>query len=364
MADFSADLVKYLSRGSDFEFHLATFPDASSYAGEGSNFRVERVLRMDMTGAEVASTLAGMAPSLLHVQISTYLYPCSFDTFPIFLKHGFPLVTTAHDAPGVREFKMVPQLFPLYRRSKAIITHSRWVARALVNFNGVNRRKIHVIPHGVDLSTFSPTVSPEAFYRHYGLEPGPFNVMQFGFVGSNKGTELLFEAVRRISQARLKNMRLIIAGGPRTESARAYESHLHDLSHEMGIDDSTFFTGYVPPSILGNAFSAADLVVLPYLSASQSGPLHRGLAAGKAMIVSDLPSFLEVITDQYNGYVVKRGDLQALTEAIERLEENDELRRGLGAAARRYAEANLDWSRVAELTRLTYREVLESVPAA
>src|SRR4029077_14245081 len=89
---------------------------------------------------------------------------------------------------------------------------------------------------------------------------------------------------------------------------------------------------------LAQLFLDADLVVLPYTEASQSGVLNVAAAFGKPMIVTDVGELAATVEPWRMGLVVQAGDSAGLRAAIVRLAENPGLRAELGKNARAWAE--------------------------
>jgi glycosyltransferase involved in cell wall biosynthesis len=87
-------------------------------------------------------------------------------------------------------------------------------------------------------------------------------------------------------------------------------------------------------------FLDADLVVLPYREASQSGVIPVAATFGKPVVVTDVGELRATVTRQGLGLVVPAGDPQSLADAIATMASNADLRRQCGDSA-------LDWSDLA-----------------
>ena len=81
--------------------------------------------------------------------------------------------------------------------------------------------------------------------------------------------------------------------------------------------------GYVPDDEVEKYFAACDLVVLPYLSATQSGIVQIAYGFEKPVVVTDVGGLPEVVTNGKTGYVVKSADTNALVSAIIKYFEED-----------------------------------------
>ena len=362
VADYTEELMGRLSAHDPKRYALLTFKEdvGSHRSGSGARpFPLYNELSMRDFGWKVAKAANRRNPRVLHVQSTTFIYPRAFLTFPFFLKKKLALVVTAHDAPGLRQFHTLPFLIPLYSRARVIITLSHSVARSVRSLPFVNPNKVVVLHHGVDTQRFSPEVSPERFLAHYRLLKGPFTFMQPGFVGQGKGQDVLLRAFGRLKKRfPSADFRLVIAGGTRTTAGNRYAKSLSKLRDLLGLEREVVTTGYVPWSLLPSALAAADVLVFPYLGASQSGPLHRGLAMGKPIIVSDVPSFLEVVSDGETGVVVPKGRVQALSEAMGELFTDAAMRDRIGKGARSLALSSLDWEKDAARESEVYSSII------
>jgi glycosyltransferase involved in cell wall biosynthesis len=114
---------------------------------------------------------------------------------------------------------------------------------------------------------------------------------------------------------------------------------------------------FVADEELPSYFERADLVVLPYLDADQSGVLYTALAFGKPLLLSDVGGFPE-LADTGAARIVPRGDAAALGQALrELLGEHDTLRR-MAAAASAAARGRYSWPRIADAHLALYERLL------
>jgi glycosyltransferase involved in cell wall biosynthesis len=110
------------------------------------------------------------------------------------------------------------------------------------------------------------------------------------------------------------------------------------------------FTGLVPPAEVAPLLRRATILVLPnpasVISTRHTSPLKlfEYMAAGRAIVASDLPSIREVLEDGANALLVPPGDAVALAAAISRLASQRELAASLSRAAFEGA-AEYSWDR-------------------
>jgi len=133
----------------------------------------------------------------------------------------------------------------------------------------------------------------------------------FGFVREYKGLHVLLEAMPEIADA-LPDVHLVVAGEPYDDAAR-YRA----LIERHGLQDRvTWHDEYVPSEAVPQYFGAADLVVQPYVSATQSGVAQIATHFEVPMVVTDVGGLAEDVPDEEAGFVVPPEDPPALAEAV------------------------------------------------
>jgi glycosyltransferase involved in cell wall biosynthesis len=156
-------------------------------------------------------------------------------------------------------------------------------------------------------------------------------ILFFGFIRPYKGLEDLLRALPLILQQR--HITLLVVG-EFWQGRAAFTKQIHALhiEHAVRIVDR-----YVPNEEVGLYFSAADLVILPYVSGTGSGIVQIAYGLEKPVVATRVGSLPEVVEDGRTGYLVDPGDPQALADAVLRffLEEKthefvDNIRRARG----------------------------------
>jgi glycosyltransferase involved in cell wall biosynthesis len=173
-----------------------------------------------------------------------------------------------------------------------------------------------LLPHAQAVRTVLPLydtyqweVMEEAAAKAALALAGPV-VLFFGFVRKYKGLEYLIRALPEV----LRNLpaQLLIVG----EFWEDRDAHLQ-LIEELGLQQHvTVVDRYVPNEEIGLYFSAADVVVLPYVDATQSAVVSLAYAFDKPVITTDVGGLPEVVTDGETGFVVPPRDQAALAAAI------------------------------------------------
>jgi glycosyltransferase involved in cell wall biosynthesis len=236
-----------------------------------------------------------------------------------------------------------------YDRMDALIALSEYGAAKLRDQAGVRDDRVRVIPHGpLDFATRIPEPAPLPAELNGNGRPV---VLFFGIVRTYKGVDVLLDAFRELGRT---DAELWIVG-------RILDVDAAELAERARRASGTvrFVSRFVDDREIPALFERADMVVLPYREAEQSGVLYLALAFGKAIVMSTVGGFPEV-AGHGAGRLVPPGDSRALATAIGDLLERPEERTRLEAAARSAAAGPYSWERIAEAHVSLYRELLGS----
>ena len=154
------------------------------------------------------------------------------------------------------------------------------------------------------------TFSPHPIYDHYGermtkkeaclalgLDEKKDYMLFFGLVRAYKGLDLLLDAFGMVKE-HLPNLQLIIAG----EFYEHEEKYRAQIAR-FGLDERVIVRNeFVPDSDLRKYFGAADLIVQPYKTATQSGVTQVAFHFEKPMLVTNVGGLGEIVHDRKMGY--------------------------------------------------------------
>lgn len=241
-----------------------------------------------------------------------------------------PLVTTVHDVvthPGDRETGVLPGWATslIVRQSDDIFVHGQALKQSAARRFAKRVDRIHVVPHPA-IPRYSELAKAEGMVRSEAA--GGFNLLFFGRIFAYKGLGDLVGA-EAILGDRIPGLRMVIAGrgdDPWTLGERMGKPSRYDVRHRF-IDDAE----------VAQAFLDADLVVLPYTEASQSGVLNIAASFGKPVVVTDVGELRSTVEDARIGLVVPPSDPAALAQAILALAQEGQLREELGRNALAWA---------------------------
>ncbi|MFJ9771565.1 glycosyltransferase family 4 protein [Kitasatospora sp. NPDC101157] len=202
------------------------------------------------------------------------------------------------------------------------------------------------LPPGVDESTFHPASGGAEVRRRLGLADRPVVVCVSRLV-PRKGQDTLIEAMPQILADVPDAVLLVVGGGP-------YRADLEKLAEARGVRASVRFTGSVPWEELPAHYGAGDVFAMPCRT-RRGGLDVEGLgivyleasATGLPVVAGDSGGAPDAVLEGETGYVVPGGSAAAAAERIVRLLGDEELRRRMGEAGRRWVERSWRWDLLA-----------------
>jgi glycosyltransferase involved in cell wall biosynthesis len=258
------------------------------------------------------------------------------------------LVLTAHDVlPREPRAGQLRAQRRLYGRFDAVVVHSAQGRARLVEECGVDPDRVHVIPHGAFAHLAEGPAGPRVGGRPFNAA-GPV-ALCFGLIRPYKGFDVLLEAWQGPDEhgIDIDGAELWIAGMPRTDLTA-----LDTAQASVRLD-----ARFIPDREMRAYFRRADLVVLPYLRADQSGVLFTALAFGKPLLLSDVGGFPEIAATGA-ARTVPAGDPAALRAALRELLGDPAALAEMAARARAAAAGPYSWEAAARAHMELYGRLL------
>lgn len=135
-------------------------------------------------------------------------------------------------------------------------------------------------------------------------------ILFFGIIREYKGLMYLIKAMPKIINE--IDVNLLIAGEFWDDKMKYI-----DEIKKLGIDNHVrIFDTYIPDEEVGIYFSAVDVVVLPYVSATQSGIIQIAHAFEKPVITTDVGGLPDVVDNNQTGIITKSKDSEELANAV------------------------------------------------
>ena len=205
----------------------------------------------------------------------------------------------------------------------------------------------HVIPNGVDVERFHPSVWPFDEWR----TPGTINLLFVGRLDPRKGVQLLLDAMPEVVERTAGRVRLLVVGDSYLRSsfersvARVAREHVH-------------FLGHVPSADLPRWYATGDIFVSPASGNESFGiVLLEAMACGRTVVASDIPGYRSVVVPDTNGVMFPPGDRAALARTLAALADDPDRREALATRGRARA-LEFAWPRVTDRIEAVYREVV------
>lgn len=197
--------------------------------------------------------------------------------------------------------------------------HCAWSERLGIG----NESTRMAIPNGIDPLRISAVRSRDAIRSELGMERNVTMCLTTGRLAKQKGIDVLLRAVPFIRDE--PGIRWFLAGEGEERSK------LECLAQELGVSEKVIFLGF--RTDLGDLLAAADIVVLPTMREGLSISLLEAMAAGKAIITTDIGSNMEVTCGGRVARIVGAGSVDELAEAIATLASDRKLREEMGIKA-------------------------------
>lgn len=186
-------------------------------------------------------------------------------------------------------------------------------------------------------------LSREEARKRLGIEPEKKVLLFFGFIREYKGLKYLIQAMPEIV-SKIPDVELLIVGDYSDEEDKKFYT---DMIKQCQIENYVkIYDGYIPDREVEKFFAVCDLVVLPYISATQSGIVQIAFGFEKPVVVTNVGGLPDVVEDGKTGYVVEPGNSKTLADAINKYF----LQNGKEAFVQKIKEEafRFDWERIVE----------------
>ncbi|MFN2114727.1 MAG: glycosyltransferase [Anaerolineae bacterium] len=313
--------------------------------------RALRAATYPAEAAGVAALCLKERPDIVHLQWSL-APPLDGLWLRALRRAAVPVVYTAHNVVPHEPRPWHPAFHRwLQGAAHVVIAHSRATRERLIDLGGVSAARVAVVPMPADepesrlgraeaRASLSPPLPPDA----------PV-VLFFGHVRPYKGLETLIDAVPRLLES-VPAARIRVCGP--VSGGHAGAKRITELAASRGVASAVYLRpGYMPAGIAAASLAAADVVVLPYVTASDSAVLAGARGRGRAVVATDVPPLAEAL-EAGGGIVVPRGDPAQLADALAAVLGQPDTKARLEREARDAAAA-WTWRDAAEATVNVYR---------
>lgn len=212
---------------------------------------------------------------------------------------------------------------------------------------GFNKDKIYVIYNGVDFDIPNEAKTRESIIKKYNLNRCGHYVSMVARLHPIKGHKV-FDACAKVLK-KIKDVNFLILGsGP-------IEDELKDYVKQLGIQDNVTFLGFVAPK---DFYFISDFTVLNSFSESFPLSILESASYKKAVISTDVGGINKLIEDDVNGFLVKPGDDNTLSQKMIELLENSEMCKKFGMKLYDKAKDNYSVQKFADNYINIYNSIL------
>lgn len=202
---------------------------------------------------------------------------------------------------------------------------SDFVCRCVREERVLPEDRIHRVYNGVDLARAEAGQAlRDDFRRRHSIPKDHIVVLQVSWLIPEKGIDHLLQAARLVL-ARNERVHFIIAGDG------AYRADYEQMAKEFAITDNVSFIGIVGDPLGEGLFAGCDIACqLSQWEEAFGLTIAEAMASERPVIATRVGGIPELVRDGESGYLVERGDSDALAERILHLVENPAIRESMG----------------------------------
>lgn len=272
---------------------------------------------------------------------------------------GLPIVYTVHgwsfhqDQPF--HIRRVRELSEKFLTDQVNVTISVSKSNQRDGLERFNMKRSQVINYGIDLNRFNPAKPMNDLRQELGIVPGKTVVGYLVRMTVQKDPFTLIRAVAEVAK-KTRDVQFLFIGDGDLKQASI------DLARELNVSDMITFHPFRTdiPEVL-NTF---DIYTLPSLWEGLPIGMLEAMGMQKAIVATPVDGTKEAISEGQNGLLVPCKDHVALANAILRLHENPELRKVLGAAARKTVEDTFDAKMMVRNNENLYQRLMPMMQVA
>ncbi len=354
-ADAGCDVTLWVARRWNTR-EMRAVADPFSYYGARANFKLRRIPCIDLfplfpadgAGARLAFYMLQLSYALVSFLLLLFTHA------EIYYSRDEFVLSLALRLKSRRSLAYEVHQFPLSARGAAMQRHvvanvgsiiaiTPRLKADLIQMRRADPARVIVAHDGIRRARFDQLLDQASARQQIGWRQEAFIVGYVGrlhTLGMDKGVGTLVDALAAIDGACLA-----LVGGP-AEMAEA----LRKRWLALGMPSERFlYAGQVAPDEVPRYLSAFDVCAMPHPPSAQfsqyTSPLKlfEYMAAGRAIVASDLPSWSDVVRDDDTALLLLPDDVAAWSAAIDRLRYDSDLRARLGENARKQALEHYTW---------------------
>lgn len=283
-------------------------------------------------------------PDIIHVH---HLMPLTWIARFIKIAYGINFIVTVHgsELPTLEDDKRYPYLTQeAILKSKRIVANSFWTKEWMFKIlDNEIKKQIRVIPGGVDISEYPDAMDISGIDSKYGLK-GQKLILFSGKLTKYKGVKYLIQAAKNI-----QGIIGITGDGPERKS-------LEDYVSELKINNVRFF-GHKDNHELIKLYYRADICVVPSVWDEPLGlVVLEAMATKTPVVVTRKGGIPLAVKEGVNGLFIRPRNSKEISDKVNLLLADDELRRKIGDRARKTILERFTWEKIAHRYERMYQE--------
>jgi glycosyltransferase involved in cell wall biosynthesis len=260
---------------------------------------------------------------------------------------GCRVIHTEHDYYTLRRPRAQQLLRVLTRLADRVTAVAEPIRSFLEGTVGLPAGKLITIQNGVEVNQYETAIPQDR--DKWGLKRGDLLIGCVGRLSPEKGHTVLVQALRKVI-SRHPHARLVLVGDGEEKQ------RLEHLAADLNIEPFVRFLGL--RSDVPEVLAACDLFALPSIQEGFPMVILEALAAGKAVVASEVGAIPDVIRQDVTGLLVPPGDVNALADALCLLVEDEKARQRMGQSGRKLVREAYDFERTVGQYDDLYRRVL------
>ena len=292
------------------------FPGTSQFSTEAAPADLDIKVKINsinpLNWVKVGIELKQLFPDFIVVRYwLPFMGPCFGTILKIAKRNKHTKVVCIADNVIPHEHRLGDKLFTRYfiKPVDAFVTMSEKVMNDLKTFT--QKPAVQTVHPLYD--NFGEAISKEEARRHLSLSIDDNIILFFGFIRKYKGLDILLEAMSILKKKKFF-VRLLIAG-EFYDDKKIYEQQIEQLNLQ---DVLILKNEFIPDSEVKFYFSAADFVIQPYRSATQSGVTPLAYHFNKPMLVTNVGGLPAMVPDRRVGLIAEP-NANDIAEKIEEL---------------------------------------------
>lgn len=322
-----------------------THPRPGFVAAAGRKLRRSwRALRLTAAWWHLTERLVAEQPDVVLFSIIRFPYQVVF--LRRLRRRGIRLAQICHEFEPREKSWMWRALnrrlsLAVYRSFDAVFLHGEMNRKAFLEAFPIDSDRTHVIRHGNEALFLGNDLGTGDLRSRYGLAADEPVVLFFGGIRPSKGVDVLIDAFAEVD----RRARLLIVGEPAGVDPHDLMARVDelDLADRVTIDPT-----YLPLEEIGALLRTAQVVALPYRTATASGVLQVAFAFGKPVVATATGALAEDVEHGVTGLLVPPEDRASLAVALNRVLDDPDTAVAMGETARERSHAQFGWKAAAE----------------